>query len=187
MVVALHLVVEHLALLVGGSGHELVRDDLQDLVADVHELLLDGLLVVADQLQLVGLALGLDGREDAPRRPARANDVLVGHGQEVALLDGQLDRLARHSLHVCLHLIEALGLRRIAPFSFVYAGSQMQKLGYRNKIKLIRAQGFGALPKLKRSGGLLFLGRVKEKCTELRRNLRPSVPQPYARRFKKNT
>lgn len=55
MVVALHLVVEHLALLRGGVGDELGLDDLQDVVADVREFRLDLRLVVADQGKLVAL------------------------------------------------------------------------------------------------------------------------------------
>lgn len=55
MVVPLHLVVEHLALLRGGVGDKLRLDDLQDVVADVREFCLNLGLVVADQWQLVTL------------------------------------------------------------------------------------------------------------------------------------
>lgn len=55
MVVALHLVVEHLALLRRGVGDELGLDDLQDVVADVRQFGLDLRLVVADQGELVAL------------------------------------------------------------------------------------------------------------------------------------
>lgn len=55
MVVALHLVVEHLALLRGGVGDQLRLDDLEDVVADVGQLRLDLRLVVTDQGELVAL------------------------------------------------------------------------------------------------------------------------------------
>ena len=58
VVVALHLVVEHLALLRGGVGDQLGFDDLEDVVADVCQLRLDLGLVVADQGQLVALCTG---------------------------------------------------------------------------------------------------------------------------------
>lgn len=55
MVVTLHLVVEHLALLRGGVGDELGLDNLQDVVADVREFGLDLRFVVADEGKLVAL------------------------------------------------------------------------------------------------------------------------------------
>ena len=58
MVVALHLVVEHLALLRGGVGDQLGFNDLEDVVADVCQLRLDLGLVVTDQGQLVALRGG---------------------------------------------------------------------------------------------------------------------------------
>lgn len=63
MVVPLHLVVEHLALLRGGVGDELGLDDLQDVVADVREFRLDLRLVVADQGKLVALKQGKKKKE----------------------------------------------------------------------------------------------------------------------------
>lgn len=52
------------------------------------------------------LSLLLDRADHAPARPARAYDVLVRHGQEVALLNGELLRPHRHRLHVLDHLVE---------------------------------------------------------------------------------
>lgn len=63
MVVALHLVVEHLALLRCGVGDQLGLDDLEDIIANVREFCLDLRLVVADQRQLVALLIFLEGRE----------------------------------------------------------------------------------------------------------------------------
>mmetsp|Transcript_64622 Transcript_64622/g.145771 ORF Transcript_64622/g.145771 Transcript_64622/m.145771 type:complete len:253 (+) Transcript_64622:311-1069(+) len=110
VVVALHLVVEHLALLVGRVGHQVVDDDGQDVVADLDELVLDLRLVVLDELELVRVRLLLDRAEDAPRRAAGANHVLVRDREEVALLDRELGRLGGHRLHVVHHLVEPFGL-----------------------------------------------------------------------------
>lgn len=51
--------------------------------------------------------LALDGADHPPRRSARADHVLVGHGKKVAFLHGQLLGLLRDSLHVVHHFIEA--------------------------------------------------------------------------------
>ena len=110
MVITLHLVEEYLGLLGGGVGDEGLLDDAEDVVADVDELGLDLGLVVLDDGHLVGVALLLDGGDDAPRRTAGTDDVLVGDGEKVALLNGELLGLLGHLLHVGDHLIEALGL-----------------------------------------------------------------------------
>lgn len=55
VVVALHLIVEHLALLGCGVGDKLCLDDLQDVLTDVGQLFLDLGLVVADEWKLVAL------------------------------------------------------------------------------------------------------------------------------------
>ena len=110
VVVTLHLVVEDLGLLGGGVGDKRLLDDAEDVIADVDELGLDLGLVVLDDGHLVGIALLLDGGDDAPGRTAGADDVLVGDGEEVALLDGELLGLLGNLLHVGNHLIEALGL-----------------------------------------------------------------------------
>ena len=106
VVVALHLVVEHLTLLRIGVGDQLVLDDLQNVTADVLQLRLDLALVRLDQRELVRLAFLLDGRNHTPRRAAGTDDVLVRHRQQVALLHRQLLRLLRHCLHVVDHLVE---------------------------------------------------------------------------------
>lgn len=55
VVVALHLVVEHLALFGGGVGDELRLNNLQDVVADVRQFRLDLRLVVPNEGKLVTL------------------------------------------------------------------------------------------------------------------------------------
>ena len=51
-----------------------------------------------------------DAGDDAPGSTARAYSVLVGHGQQVALLDGELSALIAHALHVIGHLVIPLRL-----------------------------------------------------------------------------
>ena len=120
VVIALHLVVEDLGLLGGGVGDEGLLDDAEDVIADVDELGLDLGLVVLDDGHLVGIALLLDGGNDAPGRTAGADDVLVGDGEEVALLNGELLGLLGNLLHVGDHLVEALGL--LGELGLVYQG-----------------------------------------------------------------
>ena len=84
--------------------------DAKDVVADVAQFVLDLDLVVLDDGHLVGVALLFDGGHDTPGCTAGSNDILVGHREEVALLDGEFLRLAGDLLHVGDHLVEALGL-----------------------------------------------------------------------------
>ena len=76
-----------------GLGDERVVEDVEDILADLLELGLDLLSVVADGanvlLGALGLFLLLDRGDDAPGRASRTDDVLVSDGQEVALVDGQ--------------------------------------------------------------------------------------------------
>jgi hypothetical protein len=101
-----HLVVEDLGLARLGLGDEGVIEDVEDILADLLELGLDLLAVVADGadvlLGALGLLLLLDRRDDAPRGTACTDNVLVGDGQKVALIDGQLtaDLLGVRSRHV---------------------------------------------------------------------------------------
>ena len=110
VVIALHLVEEDLGFLGSGVGDEGLLDDTEDVIADVDELGLDLGLVVLDDGHLVGISLLLDGGNDAPRGTAGADDVLVGDGEEVALLNGEFLGLLGNLLHVGDHLVEALGL-----------------------------------------------------------------------------
>jgi hypothetical protein len=87
-------VVEDLGLARLGLGDQGVVEHVEHVLADLLELLLDLLSVLADGadvlVRALGLLLLLDGRDDAPRGTPGADDVLVGNGQEVALVDGEL-------------------------------------------------------------------------------------------------
>ena len=120
VVVPLHLEVEDLGLGGAGGGDKVGVEEREDAVADAGELGLDLGAVGADGggvgLVPAALLLLLDGGDDPPRGPAGADDVLVGDGQQVALLDGELlpaagaARRARHALHELHHLLVPLRL-----------------------------------------------------------------------------
>ena len=85
--------VEDLALARLGLGDQGVVKDVKDILADLLELGLDLLAVVADDGNvLVGtllLLLLLDRGDDAPRGTSGTDDVLVGDGKEVTLVNGE--------------------------------------------------------------------------------------------------
>lgn len=85
--------VEDLALARLGLGDQGVVKDVEDILADLLELGLNLLAVVADDGNvLVGallLLLLLDRRDDAPRGAAGTDDVLVCDREEVALVNGE--------------------------------------------------------------------------------------------------
>jgi hypothetical protein len=87
-------VVEDLALASLGLGDEALVEDGEDILADLLELELDLLAVLADDADVLvgalGLLLLLDAGDDAPGSTAGADDVLVGDGKEVALVDCEL-------------------------------------------------------------------------------------------------
>lgn len=89
-----HLVVEDLALAGLGLGDEAVVEDVEDILADVLELGLDLLAVLADDADVLIRALGLlfllDAGDDSPRSATRPDHVLVGHGEQVTLVNGKL-------------------------------------------------------------------------------------------------
>jgi hypothetical protein len=89
-----HLVVEDLGLARLGLGDEGLVEDIEDILAGLLELGLDLLAVVADGanvlLGALGLLLLLDRGDDAPRGTSCSDDVLVGDGKEVALVNGEL-------------------------------------------------------------------------------------------------
>jgi hypothetical protein len=89
-----HLVVEDLGLAGLGLRDQGVVQDIEDILADLLELGLDLLAVVADGgdvlVGALGLLLLLNGRDDAPGSTSGADHVLVGHGQEVSLVNGEL-------------------------------------------------------------------------------------------------
>lgn len=82
------------------------------MVADGSWLGLYFLPVVLNQLQLLvgGVSLLLNARDDPPGGPAVLNYILVGHGEQVAILVGQLGDLLSHGLHADGHVIVVLGL-----------------------------------------------------------------------------
>lgn len=108
VVVTLHLVVEDLGLARLGGLDEVLIENLEDIVADLSELGLDLLAVLLDESDLglvaLRLLLLLDRGDDSPRGTAGTNDVLVGDGQEIALLNGELNIGRGNDLHVLNHL-----------------------------------------------------------------------------------
>ena len=66
--------------------------------------------IIIGLLRVLGLLLRLDGADDAPRRSARANDVLVRDGEQVALLHGELHVKLRDVAHVFNHFFVAFCL-----------------------------------------------------------------------------
>ena len=88
-----HLVVEDLALAGLGLWNEAVVEHIEHILADLLELGLNLLAVVADDadvlVRTLGLLLLLDAGDDAPRGTTRSDDVLVGYREEVTLVDSQ--------------------------------------------------------------------------------------------------
>lgn len=88
-----HLVVKDLGLARLGLGNKGIIENVEDILADLLELCLDLLAVIADGadvlLGALGLLLLLNRGDDAPRRASCADNVLVGDGQKVALVHGQ--------------------------------------------------------------------------------------------------
>lgn len=86
--------VEDLALASLGLGNEALVEDGEDILANLLELKLDLLAVLADDTDVLigalGLLLLLDAGDDAPGSTAGADDVLVGDGKEVALVNCEL-------------------------------------------------------------------------------------------------
>ena len=103
-----HLVVEDLGLAGLGRGNQVLVKDLENIIADLGELGLDLLSVLLDKGDLRRVALGLllllDRGDYSPRRTAGTDDVLVGDGEKVALLDGKIAVLRSDNLHVLNHL-----------------------------------------------------------------------------------
>lgn len=105
-------------------------EDVHDICADLTQLRLDFAAVALDNGQLLLGTLGLllkggfskkmrksygkrspkvsaylllDGGHDAPRGTASADNILVGNGKKVALLDGELNVQCRNLLHGLHH------------------------------------------------------------------------------------
>ena len=86
--------IEDLRLATLGGGDKVLVQDFENVLADLGELGLNLAAVVLDKSDLLLVALALllllDAGDDAPRGTAGADDVLVGHGKEVALVDCEL-------------------------------------------------------------------------------------------------
>ena len=86
--------VEDLALASLGLGDKALVEDAEDILADLLELELDLLAVLADDTDVLvgalGLLLLLDAGDDAPGSTSGSDDVLVGDGKEVALVNCEL-------------------------------------------------------------------------------------------------
>ena len=111
VVVTLHLVVEDLRLAALGGLDEVLIENLEDVIADLGKLGLDLLAVLLNQSDLglvaLGLLLLLDRGDDSPGSTAGTDDVLVSDGQEIPLLNGELNVGRGNDLHVLDHLCVA--------------------------------------------------------------------------------
>ena len=88
-------------------GNQVLLENLEDVIADLGQFGLDLLTVLLDKSDLGLVALGLffllNGGDDSPRRTAGTNDVLVGNGEEIPLLDGEVNIGRGNDLHVLDH------------------------------------------------------------------------------------
>ena len=86
--------VEDLGLASGSVRNEAVVENVEDILANSLELGLDLVAVVANSSDVLvgalGLLLLLNRGDDAPRGTSCSDDVLVGDGKEVALVNGEL-------------------------------------------------------------------------------------------------
>ena len=86
--------VENLALAVLRLGDEAVVKHVEHILANILQLRLDLLAVLADDIHVLVGALGLlfllDAGDYAPRGTTRADDVLVGDGEQVALVNSEV-------------------------------------------------------------------------------------------------
>ena len=116
MVIAFHFKVKYLGISGGRGRNESGIKEFENSIADIREFALDFGSVVTDHRDMViitsALLLLLDGGNNTPRGPTSADDVLVGDGEEVSLLDGELLLVNRSGnlLHELDHLLVALGL-----------------------------------------------------------------------------
>lgn len=85
--------IENLRLARLSLGDKGLVENVQDILAHFLELGLDLLAVVTDDGNVLGGSLGffllLNGGDDAPGSTTGTDDVLVGDGEEVALVDGK--------------------------------------------------------------------------------------------------
>ena len=104
----LHLVVEDLGFSALSRGDQVAVKALKNVLADLGQLGLDLLAVLLDKSNLglvaLGLLLLLDRGDNSPGGAASTDDVLIGNGKEISLLDGELLVCRGNSLHVLDHL-----------------------------------------------------------------------------------
>ena len=86
-----HFVVKDLGFAGLGFGDQGLVKNVKDILADLLQFALDLLTIFADCWNMFVRALGflllLDGRDYAPGGTSSSDDVLVGHGKEIALVD----------------------------------------------------------------------------------------------------
>jgi hypothetical protein len=101
-------VVEDLGLAALSRGDQVAVKALKDVLADLGELGLNLLAVLLDETDLglvaLGLFLLLDRGDDSPRCATGTDDVLIGNGEEISLLDGEFLVCRGNGLHVLDHL-----------------------------------------------------------------------------------
>lgn len=116
LVIAPHLQIKDLGFASGCRGNEVGVEQVENATADGGELGLDLGTVVANSGNVVGVAAALlllfDGGDDPPGGAAGAGSVLIGYGEEVALLRGEFigTRERNETLHEVHHFVVALGL-----------------------------------------------------------------------------
>jgi hypothetical protein len=90
----LHLVIKHFRLAGFGFGNQRLIQNVKNISADLFQLCLDFLTILADFANMLigafGLLFLLDTRNNSPRGTASANDILVCHRQQVTFVDGKL-------------------------------------------------------------------------------------------------
>ncbi|KAK3025938.1 hypothetical protein RJ639_040854 [Escallonia herrerae] len=117
VIIPLHFQIKHLRVPNRRRGDQPGIEQLQYPVTNPRQLVFDLGPVIADGrhvgLIAAALLLLLDGGDDAPRGAPRADHVLVGHREEVALLHGELlrgDQRGGDLLHEFHHLLVPLRL-----------------------------------------------------------------------------
>ena len=108
-----HLVIEDLGLSGLGLWDQRLIQDIKYILADFLKLGLDLLAVITDGgnvlVGTLGLFLLLDRGDNAPRSTSSSDDVLVGNGQEVSLVNGKLTTQLCHASSVMSHRTVRIG------------------------------------------------------------------------------
>lgn len=99
--------VEDLGLARSGRRDKVLVENLKNVLADLGKLSLNLLPVGLDHgdlsLVTLGLLLLFDGGDDSPGSSAGTDNVLVGDGEEITLLDGELLVGRGDRLHILDH------------------------------------------------------------------------------------